>query len=485
MVFSDLAFVYFFLPLALLGILPIIKTRAGPLIILLFSIGFFYWSSGAYTLILLLSLAINYGAARVMTRWRSPSILYGTIILNLAVLFHYKYLGFLIDALNIQDTTSLSAYAKNLILPIGISFYTFQGISYLVDVWRKDIDAERDFILFGAYLSFFSQLIAGPIIRYKDVAQDFKEPQVSTDNILSGFMRFSIGLFKKVVIADTMGGIADEVFAQSPETLGLTTAWVGALAYTAQIYFDFSGYSDMAIGIARIFGIRIPENFNHPYASATITNFWRRWHISLSSWFRDYLYIPLGGNRKGEMRTYLNLGLVFLATGIWHGAAWTFVIWGIWHGVFITLEKVVLGRRAAQLDNTAMRFLYCLPVVIFGWVLFRSPDLGFALSYWQQMLTLPSWGMFDIQHSALSGMNNFQLSVFVISVVAMALHGHYKPSGTQVLLSSDDLAGRSPAQNWLHACKIALMFGVTFGMLLISTAFITSLDFSPFLYFRF
>ena len=279
-------------------------------------------------------------------------------------------------------------FATGIVLPIGISFYTFQGLSYVIDVWRGTLPKpERNPILFAAYLAFFPQLIAGPIVRFGDVVADFHAPKLSADMFAAGAARFLVGLAKKVLVADLVAPIADAAFDQSGDSLTFAGAWIGSLAYTIQIYFDFSGYSDMAIGMCLMFGIRIPENFAHPYASRTITEFWRRWHISLSTWFRDYLYIPLGGNRAGAGRTYLNLVIVFLATGLWHGAAWTFVLWGLYHGAFLAAERALLGHRARDIPLFWPRLAYSLPVIVVGWALFRSTDLPGFLQHFEAMVS--------------------------------------------------------------------------------------------------
>jgi alginate O-acetyltransferase complex protein AlgI len=358
-------------------------------------------------------------------------------------------------------------------LPIGISFYTFQGVSYVIDVWRGEVEAEHNPILFGAYLSFFPQLIAGPIVRYKDVESDFHNPTLSTDMVAAGVSRFLLGLFKKVCIADVIAKVADAAFTTPVDNLTFATAWLGAIAYSIQIYFDFSGYSDMAIGLGSMFGIRFPENFNHPYAAATITEFWRRWHISLSSWFRDYLYIPLGGNRLGASRTYINLFIVFLATGIWHGAAWTFVLWGLWHGAFLMVERLVFQGRAAQIQWPTLRLLYLFPAVIFGWVLFRAPNIAHFCAYSLAMLKPFSNQAMVLTDAMLIVFSPTAILASLIAGCALIMQNQFPTLGS--ILST----------NKTSVLRSALRLVLVVAACLICAAYVIPQDFSPFLYFRF
>lgn len=482
MVFSEISFVFFFLPIAFLGIFPFLKTKIGPVAILLFSFAFFYWGSGAYTLILALSILLNFGFGLLIQRWRHNLVLVLCIFLNLGILFFYKYFGFFLSIFGYFGDPATESFAKSIILPIGISFYTFQGVSYVVDVWRKDMKAENNPLVFGAYLSFFPQLIAGPIVRYQDIRDDFANPDVSVDNVLAGLCRFSVGLFKKVVIADTVAAVADAAFqSQGIGELSPLAAWIGALAYTLQIYFDFSAYSDMALGIARMFGLKIKENFNHPYASASLTEFWRRWHISLSTWFRDYLYIPLGGNRLGSARTYFNLTIVFLATGIWHGASWNFLIWGMWHGLFLIFERAVFGKDAGTLKSVWLRAFYFFPAVIFGWVLFRSENLQLALDYMLQMVDFTDMPIFAMTPEVGIELTKFDLTILLIGVGAMLLQGFYRPLGSWVA----DFATRQPGQGALPMRATVFRIVFSLSLLVIASVFAMSHTFSPFLYFRF
>lgn len=310
-----------------------------------------------------------------------------TVIANLAILFYFKYFDFAIESVNQIFGTTFSL--RDIVLPIGISFFTFQGMSYVIDVYRKDVTAQKNIFKLGLYIVLFPQLIAGPIVRYKDIAQEIDKRHVNVEDFYAGIEKFIIGLGKKAIIANTMALTADAIWNNGVSQNTWIMSWVGSIAYTLQIYFDFSGYSDMAIGLGRMFGFHFNENFNLPYISKNITEFWRRWHISLSSWFRDYVYIPLGGNRKN---VYLNLAIVFLLTGVWHGAAWNFIVWGIWNGVFILIERVIRmknkKKEIQKKQNRGIIFLqklYTLMVVNLGWVLFRAPDLETAIDFMKSM----------------------------------------------------------------------------------------------------
>ena len=340
MLFSTMTFVYMFLPIVLLLYLVTKKELHNP-ILLIVSIVFYAWGEPKYLAIMLLTILINYFGAIAINKFQAHKkpILIATIIGNLAFLIYFKYFNFLID--NCNNLFHANFEPLNIIMPIGISFYTFQALSYVIDVYRGECNVQKDIYKLALYICLFPQLIAGPIVKYHDIAEQIDSREVNFEKVSYGVKRFIIGLSKKMLIANTMGAIADKIFIQDPHTFSHLTAWLGAIAYSFQLYFDFSGYSDMAIGLGAIFGFKFLENFNYPYISKSITEFWRRWHISLSTWFKQYVYISLGGNRVGKLKTLRNLGIVFLLTGIWHGAAWNFVIWGIWHGIFIILEKTL------------------------------------------------------------------------------------------------------------------------------------------------
>lgn len=435
------------------------------------SLIFYYWASGSLVWLLVFSIVFNWVWAQVILKKRSSTLLTLGILVNILLLVFFKYAYFF--AMNIDSllATQTSEIFASIILPIGISFYTFQSISYLIDVWRGDAQPDRDVVRYGAYLSFFPQLIAGPIVRYADVMQDFKTPKRDLSLVSSGCVRFAHGLAKKVIIADSAGAIADACFAQSEGDLTTGVAWLGAIAYTIQIYFDFSGYSDMAIGIGRICGIRLQENFLRPYSSSTITEFWRRWHVSLSSWFRDYLYIPLGGSRVAPVMIYRNLLIVFLVTGLWHGASWTFVIWGMYHGLFLIIERVVTKGRASSIVSEEMRFFYALPVVIFGWVIFRAETFADAQTYIATMLSVFSPDAWSLPVPVLELLNPMSVAALIVGASSFLLRRD--PSIGQLT--------QSPSSSFGEVMKL----GYLVFALLIASVFVLTQDFSPFLYFRF
>ncbi len=358
-------------------------------ILLLASILFYAWGEPRYVAVMLLTIIINYiGAILIAGTKYKKSMLLLTILGDLSFLFYFKYFNFFAENINALIGGNID-FIK-VIMPIGISFYTFQAISYVVDVYREEVDAQKDVCKLALYITLFPQLVAGPIVKYHDVADQIDGRTVDFDKVAYGVKRFIAGLAKKVLIANTMGAVADKVFTQPIEQLGCGFTWLGAVCYTLQIYYDFSGYSDMAIGLGSIFGFKFLENFNYPYVSKSITEFWRRWHISLSTWFKQYLYIPLGGNRVSKKRNYLNLFIVFAVTGFWHGAAWNFVLWGIWHGFFIIIEKISgLHRESKNILFNAARHLYLLLVVMVGWVMFRADTMGYA---WQYIKTMFGFG---------------------------------------------------------------------------------------------
>jgi alginate O-acetyltransferase complex protein AlgI len=385
MVFASPIFLFLFLPLVLAAYF-VLPRRWGNGVLLCASLMFYAWGEGAMLLLVLLSVAFNWACGRKIDgadgparrRWLALAI--GG---NLALLAVFKYANFVVANLNLLfGTFGWGAIALAAItLPLGISFFTFHSISYVIDLFRRNAGAQRRIDSFGLYILLFPQLIAGPIIRYKDIATQLAQRDRHCADFVEGVRRFIIGLGKKVLIANTLGGVADQVFSIAPHELNTPAAWLGIACYTLQIYFDFSGYSDMAIGLMRMFGFRVLENFNYPYIAQSIREFWRRWHISLSNFFRDYLYLPLGGNQRGRARTYLNLALVFLLCGLWHGASWTFIVWGAWHGVFLMVEHAGFGdalRRAWR----PLRHAYALVAVVGGWVLFRCDTLAHAGAFY-------------------------------------------------------------------------------------------------------
>lgn len=390
MLFSSNLFLLLFLPTVLLlyfGVNRIIRPPVIVLniIIITFSLFFYFWGTGQFIVIFLGSIFFNYLFGQLIAkylRFKKFFLLLG-VSANLCLLGYFKYFNFFY-----QQISSLLRLAppsiSPIFLPIGISFYSFMAISYLVDVYRRQKPA--GFFDFTLYLSFFPHLVAGPIIRYHEISAKIKKRQTDTDHFFEGLWRFSLGLGKKVIIANSVGQLTDKVFSLPPGEIGSLLAFMGVVAYGIQIYFDFSGYSDMAIGLASLFGFNFPENFNHPYMAGSITDFWRRWHMSLSRFFRDYLYIPLGGNRLGSLRTYSNLIIVFTLCGLWHGASWTYVVWGLYHGLLLTIERVLKNKFHFEPKGTLSQ-LITFSLVSLGWIIFRSPNLSFALTYIKTILS--------------------------------------------------------------------------------------------------
>ncbi len=384
MVFSSLLFLFLYLPVVLL-LYYIVPRHFRTPVLFLVSLAFYGWGEPVYISIMLFSTMLDYtcgyfaGKYRTLAPKKAKAAVWVSVIINLSMLAFFKYADFFIENLRvIPGLEDLPAF--NIALPIGISFYTFQSMSYTIDVYRNEAPAQRNLVSFGAYITLFPQLIAGPIVRYRDIAKDLNDRKETMEQFGLGVQRFLIGLGKKVLLANNFGLLWDLYQAQPAQELSVLGAWVGLAGYSLQIYFDFSGYSDMAIGLGRMFGFSFPENFNYPYVATSITDFWRRWHISLSTWFREYVYIPLGGNRKGHMKTYRNLLIVWALTGFWHGASWNFLAWGVYFALLLMLEKAFFIRVLQKLPQWA-RHIYTLVLVLFSWALFALPSLPHAFSY--------------------------------------------------------------------------------------------------------
>ena len=402
MVFSSTIFLFFFLPLTLLAYF-VVGPRGRNLILLAASLLFYAWGETVYLLVMLFSIAANYLFGLLIDRARERGSRGGTafalaVATNLGLLGFFKYANFFVDNLNqVLPVLGLAPMDIGRVhLPIGISFFTFQALSYIIDLYRNETAVQRSLLNCALSKALFPQLIAGPIVRYRDVAREIEQRTVSLDDFASGVQRFIIGLGKKVLIANVMGRAADTIFATPAETLPATLAWIGAIAFMLQIYFDFSGYSDMAIGLGRMFGFHFLENFNYPYIARSIREFWRRWHISLSTWLRDYLYIPLGGNRAGTGATYRNLALTMLLGGLWHGARWNFVVWGGLHGAYLAIHKFGLARRGRPPDidsaprltpGLALKIAGTFVLVDFAWIFFRCASLADALGFLHGIFT--------------------------------------------------------------------------------------------------
>lgn len=470
MLFSSMTFIFIFLPVVLLlyFCLPA-KFRNSTL--LWASIFFYAWGEPRYLLILFITVFCSYLGALLIDANRKNAVLWlcSAVCADLGILIYFKYTGFIVENLNQLFHSNIDFL--HVLMPIGISFYTFQALSYLVDVYRKECEVQKNFYDLTLYIVLFPQLVAGPIVKYHDVAAQIRERSVTVDDFHYGLRRFIAGLSKKILIANTVGAVAERIFAQNPDSFGPGIAWIGAVFYTLQLYFDFSGYSDMAIGLCRLFGFRIQENFVYPYISRSITEFWRRWHISLSTWFKEYLYIPLGGNRCGNVRMYFNLFIVFLTTGIWHGASWNFVIWGLWHGFFIILEKLTSfhktpGGRIKQI----FAHIYTILVFVTGWVFFRSESSLYALRFIKKMFTF-SGKEYVFNHATLF-LSNMEILMFAAGLLcSMPLF-----KGLFALPENNSIAGR---------IKLLASDAYFLCLFILSVMFIAKSSFNPFIYFRF
>ena len=478
MLFTEPTFLFLFLPLLLaLHFAPLSRSHGsyGNWLLLLASLLFYAKGGRGFTWLVLASIAFNYGMAiAIARRPHRPALLAGTLGLNLAVLGLFKYANFVADNVNaLLSTLQAEPLAvPRVLLPIGISFFTFHAISYVVDVWRGDATAQKSPLHAALYLLLFPQLVAGPIIRYRDIADQLARRVVTLDDFARGVSRFVVGLAKKVLIANVVAGPADQIFALPLGELDPARAWLGIVCYTLQIYFDFSGYSDMAIGLGQMFGFRFPENFRWPYVAESVQGFWRRWHMSLSTWFRDYVYVPLGGNRLSPARTYVNLVVVFFLCGLWHGASWNFVIWGLFHGVFLVAERLGLARGVTALPRL-VRHAYLLLVVMTGWVFFRADTLPRALGFL----------------GAMGGIGNAAPGVYTI--------GWYLTPDVQIALVAGVL-GSAPIvpalSGWASgpigsarlAHTVSFVSTVSLTMLLVASIMqIAARTYNPFIYFRF
>ncbi|HEV2783256.1 MAG TPA: MBOAT family protein [Actinophytocola sp.] len=477
MSFASPLFLWYFMPVVLAAVLITPRGwRNG--VVAVASLVFYAAGAGPSTLLLLICMVVNFLAGPTLepdewdlSRGRRKWVLLGVIAVDVGVLLIWKYAGF--------ATEQIDGFARllggdfpivHLALPIGISFYTFHHISYVVDIYRGERPALRDPVAFATYIAMFPQLVAGPIVRYREIADQLPQRRTHPmDDVAAGFPRFALGLCKKVIIADSLSPVVEACFSTPSDEMTFAVAWLGALAYTLQLYFDFSGYSDMAIGLGRMVGFRLPENFARPYASVTVTEFWRRWHMSLSRWFRDYLYIPLGGNRRGVAMTYRNLIIVFALTGLWHGANWTFLVWGLYHGALLIIERGFHLDRAPHARRAAIaRRALTIVLVVFGWVIFRAAELPQALAMIGHMLLPDFTGLTDVVDNALT---NQRLLILLAALVILFLPAH--PVTGPLLESSRS----RPAT----VMRVAVM---TVG-LLFASILVTEGAFSPFLYFQF
>lgn len=471
MVFSSGLFLVYFLPIVLTVYLLLPRYLRNSFL-LVSSIFFYWWGAPDFVWIVLLTSGINFFIALKIPESQRKKLLLGIYVaINLGLLAYFKYANFFIENLNelLQSIGFRSIQWTSIVLPVGISFFTFQSITYGVDVYRKDAEPQKNILNYWLYILFFPQLIAGPIVTYRSIASQLKTRQHSLDNVLDGFVRFTIGLAKKVLIANVMAEYAELLLTvDDPYTpASSTVAWLIALAYTFEIYFDFSGYSDMAIGLGKIFGFTFPENFDRPYLSRSITEFWRRWHMTLGNFMKNYLYIPLGGNQSGIARTYINLATVFLLSGLWHGASWNFVAWGLFHGIWLILERLVRLPSISALSGLKIAFTFL--IVLHGWVLFDAHSLGEA---WQHLNAMYSFENFRY----LNHKNNFYYEVHLILAALICLAGLIRPLHRIYFLA--------PSQQQASFAKYTV-FGLTSLVFLISMAHVVSGSFNPFIYFQF
>ncbi len=466
MVFSSIPFLFFFLPIVLLFYFSAPNYLKNG--ILFFSSLFFYaWGETIYIALMLFSTILDFCHGLLIEKFRNQNqedkvryVLCSSIFMNLSVLGFFKYSNFLIDTLN--QLSSLEITPLNLPLPIGISFYTFQTMSYTIDVYRKQASIQKNIISFGAYVALFPQLIAGPIVRYQDIADQLNNRFTSFDDFGYGVNRFVWGLGKKVLLANNIGFLWNTIIESDISQLSIGTAWLGILAYTFQIYFDFSGYSDMAIGLGRMFGFRITENFNYPYTSKSISEFWRRWHISLGTWFREYVYIPLGGNRVSFWRSVRNLFVVWFLTGVWHGANWNFILWGLYFGVLLFLEKYVYSLK--HLPNL-FQHLYTMFLVVIGWWLFAFEDFEMLFLYGSRLFGFGNVPIFD--QTTLYFLSSYGFLFLILLFASTPIPKEWATQHKQSTLFSIS-----------SACYLLLILSF-------STAFVINSSYNPFLYFRF
>lgn len=466
MVFSSTIFLCVYLPLVLLGYY-ICPKKGRNLFLLIVSLVFYAWGEPKYVFLMIFSILVNYIFGRLMDKHRENKkrlklMLVLSVVIDIGLLSVFKYTDFIIT--NVNAIFGANFDLLNIALPIGISFYTFQAMSYTIDVYRNDVRVQKNLIDFGMYITMFPQLIAGPIVRYADVQDQLAERSVTTADFFEGVMRFVVGLGKKVLLANQMGAVWSDIYALGGDVSALM-AWTGAIAYTFQIYFDFSGYSDMAIGLGRMFGFKFPENFRYPYQSVSITDFWRRWHITLSTWFKEYLYIPLGGNRRGLACQALNLLIVWSLTGFWHGAGWNFVMWGLYYFVILFIEKLFLLKALDKLPKF-FRHVYALLLIIIGWVIFASDDVSVLLPYLGSMFGA---------NGAIGGMDVYTLLTKAVLLIICCIASTELPK--KLFLSAAGAMNEKAAFTLKSVLMIAL--------LAMSMILLIGDSYNPFLYFRF
>ena len=466
MVFSSIVFLYIFLPIMLL-LYFIVPSKFKNAIMILASLVFFAWGEIRYIFIMLVLAVMDFVCGKQITKYQNNKkkkilFLMINVVVNLGILFFFKYADFIIT--NINNLTGLSIPLLNIPLPIGVSFNTFQSLSYIIDVYRGTVKCEKSFYNYLTYTTLFPQIIAGPIVRYETVDEELETKNISMDNFSAGMKRFIIGLGKKVLIANSVGALWNTIEVGNYSELSMLFAWIGIIAFALQIYFDFSGYSDMAIGLAQIFGMKFDENFNYPYISKSITEFWRRWHITLSSWFRDYVYIPLGGNRRGFAIQIRNILIVWFLTGAWHGASWNFILWGVYFGVILILEKLFLLKVLDKLPNI-IRHIYAIVIILVSWAIFAFEDLAKVGEYIKAMFI--NSNLWD--NEALYYLQNYWVLILIGAICSIPLWKKLKEK-----IDSKNSKG----------LELITTLGYV-AILILSTASLVTNSFNPFLYFRF
>lgn len=472
MVFSSLVFLFVFLPIVLV-LYYLSGKKYRNYLLLLASLFFYAWGEPTYVVIMLVSIGANYLCGLLVDEKRADKVRVAgvviSVIFNICMLGVFKYSGFFVKNINAAFNTSLPV--PEIALPLGISFFTFQAMSYVVDVYRKDAKVQKNIFDLSLYISLFPQLVAGPIVRYQTVANQIEEREHNIIKFGDGVRRFIIGLGKKVLLSNSLGMLADSVFGMQTYQLTIVSTWLGILAYSLQIFFDFSGYSDMAIGLGKMFGFEFLENFNYPYISQSASEFWRRWHISLGSWFRDYVYFPLGGSRRGNVRTYINLFIVWFLTGFWHGASWTFIAWGLYFGLLIGMEKSYLGKLLNKVPRF-VRHIYLLLVVMIGWVFFRADSFSYSIEFIKNMFFMGTNVIFD--GVAASYINDYWFVLVLSMIFCMPIVDWFR---RKIEVANDKI---------LESNISYVLNSVVFtGILLIVIFKLVNSTYNPFLYFRF
>ena len=473
MLFSSLPFLVLFLPIVLFGYFVVLRKWrvAQNVFLLLASLVFYAWGEPKFVFIMIASILFNWLMGLLLDKRRGKKAAKALVALDVAgklgVLFVFKYLMFTLNNINSLFGTSITV--PTITLPIGISFFTFQAMSYVLDVYRGDGKVQKNPLYVGLYISLFPQLIAGPIVRYQTVAQEIENRRETWTDFSDGVVRFMVGFLKKVLLANTMGLIADGIF-DSAEPVSAAASWLGLIAYTLQIYYDFAGYSDMGIGLGRMFGFHFLENFDYPYISTSITEFWRRWHISLGTWFRDYVYIPLGGSRVKKPRLVFNLFVVWALTGVWHGANWTFVVWGLLYFVLLTFEKLTgVEKKLKSKAWLPLKYIYTMAFVCLGWLVFRAESLGDALAYFKTMLGI---GTTIVDDTFLFYADNYLVLLLAAAVFAV-------PVAPWLRKKTDSLSKAPKA-----VCDVAYTV-MLFALFLVAVAYIVKGSYNPFIYFNF